>query len=89
LNAGHGQLYFMIPGFDGDIPIHATLISAHDPGIESYEGPSAGSCANASRTRACKRTVQMDLGPLKKAKKTGGKPSGGIKITGSKQKAPA
>jgi hypothetical protein len=79
----------MIPGFDGDIPIHATLISAHDPGIKSYEGPSAGSCANASRTQACKRTVQMDLGPLKKAKKTGGKPSGGIKITSSKQKAPA
>jgi hypothetical protein len=78
-----------IPGFEGDIPIPAILISAHDPGAESSEDPSIGSSASASRTRACKQNVPIDPSPPKKAKKTAGKPSGGIKITGTKQKAPA
>jgi hypothetical protein len=77
-----------IPGFEGDIPIPAILISTRDPGVESSEDPSAGPSASASSTRACKRKAPIDPSPTKKAKKTTGKPSGGIKITGTKQKAP-
>jgi hypothetical protein len=40
-------------------------------------------------TQACKRKVPIDPSLPKKAKKTARKPLGGIKITGSKQKAPA
>jgi hypothetical protein len=70
-----------IPGFESNIPIPAIPISAHDPSV--------GFSASASRTRDYKRKVPIDLSPPKKAKKTTGKPSGGIKITGTKQKAPA
>jgi hypothetical protein len=78
-----------IPGFDGDIPIPAIPISAHDPGTESSEDPSTGSSAGTSRTRACKRKAPIDPNTPKKAKKTIGKPLGEIKIIGLKQKAPA
>jgi hypothetical protein len=78
-----------IPGFEGDIPIPAIPISASDPAAEPSENPCVGSSAKASRTRACKRKAPRDPSPLKMAKKTVGKPSGGIKITGTKQKAPA
>jgi hypothetical protein len=78
-----------IPGFEGDISIPATPISTRDPAAESSKDPSARSSASASRTRACKQKAPINPSPLKKAKKTAGKPSGGIKITGTKQKAPA
>jgi hypothetical protein len=78
-----------ILGFEGDILIPAIPISARDPGAESSKDPSAGSSASASRTQACKRKVLIDPSLPKKARKTTGKPSGGIKITGTKPKAPA
>jgi hypothetical protein len=61
-----------IPEFEGDIPILAILILAHDPGAESSEDPSTGSNANASRTRAYKRNAPINPCPPKKAKKTTG-----------------
>jgi hypothetical protein len=76
-----------IPGFEGDIPIPAILISASDPGTESSKDPSTGSSASASRTRACKRKVPIYPNPSKKAKKAAGKPLGEIKITAPKHKA--
>jgi hypothetical protein len=78
-----------IPGFEGDIPIHAIPILAHDPGIESSEDPATRSSASASRTRACKQKTPIDPSPHKKAKKAVRKPLGGIKISGTKQKVPA
>jgi hypothetical protein len=78
-----------IPEFEGDIPILAILILAHDPGAESSEDPSTGSNANASRTRAYKRNAPINPSPPKKAKKTTGKPLGGIRITGTKEKSHA
>jgi hypothetical protein len=77
-----------IPGFEGDIPIPTILISARDPGAESSEHPSIRPSASASRMRAYKRKMPIDLSPSKKAKKITGKPSCRIKITGTK-KAPA
>jgi hypothetical protein len=42
------------PRFESDILIPAILISACDPGTESFKDPSTGSSARASRTRAYK-----------------------------------
>jgi hypothetical protein len=85
LNAGLGQLYFAIPRFEGDNPIPAILILARDPTVESSEDPAAGPSANTSRTLAYKQKAPIDPSPHKKAKKTTGKPSGRMKITGTKQ----
>jgi hypothetical protein len=52
-----------VPGFEGDIPILAILISARDPGAESSEDPSAGSSASASRTWTYKKKVPIDPSP--------------------------
>jgi hypothetical protein len=78
-----------IPGFEGDILIPSILILAHDPGAESSEDSSVRSSSSTSRTQACKQKAPIDPNPPKKAKKTAGRPSSGIKITGPKQKAPA
>jgi hypothetical protein len=73
-----------IPGFEGDIPIPAILISAHDLGVDSSEDPSAVPSASASRTRACKRKSPIDSSPPKKARKTTRKHLGENNITGAK-----
>jgi hypothetical protein len=79
-----------VPGFEGDFPIPAILISARDPGAESSEDPSARSSASTSRSRTYKKKAPIDPSPLpQKANKAIRKPLGGIKISGPKQKAPA
>jgi hypothetical protein len=76
-------------GFEGDIPIPAIPVSAHDPGIKSSQGPSAGSGASASWTWACKRKAPIDPSYQKKAKKAPRKPLVGIMISDPKPKASA
>jgi hypothetical protein len=58
-----------ILGFEGDIPIPAIPISAHDPSVESSEDPSTRSNASASRTQDCKQKVSIAPSHPKKAKK--------------------
>jgi hypothetical protein len=88
LNVGLGQLYLAHSWFGFDIPIPAISISAHDPSANSSEDPSAGPSASASRTWPYKQKAPIDPSLPKMAKKTTKKPSGGINITGTKQKAP-
>jgi hypothetical protein len=78
-----------ILGFEGDIPIFAIPVSACDPGVESSQGLSTRSGADASRTQASKWKVPNDPSYQKKAKKAPRKPLGGIKISHPKPKAPA
>jgi hypothetical protein len=66
-----------IPGFDGDIPILAIIVSAQPPGDESTSDPSTR--ASASRTRACKQKACQAYSS-EKAKKTTGRSLSGIKI---------
>jgi hypothetical protein len=62
---------FILPilGFEGDIPIPVILISAHVPGAESSEDPTAIPSASASRTRACKRKAPIDSSPPKRPRR--------------------
>jgi hypothetical protein len=78
-----------IPDFEGDIPIPAIPVSAHPPGGESIEDPSAESSAGALKTRARKRKATANLTPQKKAKKATEKSSSGMKINEPAPKAPA
>jgi hypothetical protein len=81
-----------IPGFESDILIPAILVSAREPGVESSQGPSIGSKAGPSRTRASKRKAPIHPSCQKKAKKapTSTPPSGtqkGIPVFRSKRYA--
>jgi hypothetical protein len=66
-----------IPGFDGDIPILAIVVSAQPPSDESVSDPSTG--ASASKTRASKQKACQPYS-LEKAKKTTGRSLSRIKI---------
>jgi hypothetical protein len=81
---------FTLPilGFEGDVSIPIIPVSTRDPGVESSHGPSTGSDAITSRTRASKRKAPIDPRHQKKAKKGPGKPLGRIKISNPKPKAP-
>jgi hypothetical protein len=79
----------LIPRFEDDVLIPAIPVSTRDPNTESSEEPPAKSSAATPRTPACKKNTPVDPHPPKKVKKMVGKPSGGIKITSPKQKAPA
>jgi hypothetical protein len=79
----------LIPGFEGDISIPTTLVSAHDPIIKSSQGPSIGSGTGASRTWASKQRAPIAASYPKKSKKAPGKPPGRIKIPILNPKDPA
>jgi hypothetical protein len=78
-----------IPGFKGDIPIPAIPVLARPPGGEDINDPSARATASASKTHASKRKATANPTPQKKAKKTTGKSSSGIKINEPVLKASA
>jgi hypothetical protein len=69
-----------IPGFEGDIPIPAILISARTPSIESAHNSSAGPSAGSSRTRAGKRKAKVTSPPPKTSQKVVNKKASGVKI---------
>jgi hypothetical protein len=52
-----------IPGFDGDIPILAILVSTRSPGHEPTSDPSICVSANSSKTWVGKRKVATNLTP--------------------------
>jgi hypothetical protein len=76
-----------IPSFEGDIPIPAMPISAHPPGDKAIDKPSTET--SASKTRASKQKATANPTLQKKAKKTTGKCSSGIKINKPMTKASA
>jgi hypothetical protein len=78
-----------ISGFDGDILILAIPVSAQFPGDESVGDPSARASASASKTQVGRWKETTNLTHQKKAKKSTGKSSGGIKINKPTPKAPA
>jgi hypothetical protein len=63
-----------------NILILAILVFGRHPGDESTSDPSTGVSANTLMTQAGKRKVTANPTPLKKARKTMGKSTGGIKI---------
>jgi hypothetical protein len=69
-----------IPGFEGDVPILAIPVLVRPPGGDAIDDPSAGSSAGASKTQVSKRKATTNPTPQKKAKKSIGKSSSGIKI---------
>jgi hypothetical protein len=78
-----------IPGFKGDILIPSIPISTYPPGGEAIDDPSARANAGALKTRASKRKATANKTPQKKANKTTGKSSSGIKINEPVPKASA
>jgi hypothetical protein len=61
-----------IPGFIGDVPILAILLSTQSPGNESSSDPSARAGVSALKTRAGKRKATANPTPQKNAKKVVG-----------------
>jgi hypothetical protein len=76
-----------IPRFEGDIPIPAFPVSARSPSGELASDSSAGASVGALKTRAWKRKTTINLTPQKKAKKTTGNSTNGIKINEPAPKA--
>jgi hypothetical protein len=77
-----------VPSFDGDIPIPAILVLARPLGDESMSGPSIGASASTLKAQAGKQKVTTLPTPPKKAMKTRGKSTSGIKINESTPNAP-
>jgi hypothetical protein len=69
-----------VPSFDSDILILAILILAWPPGDEPTSDPSTGASPSSLKTRVGKRKVTANPTTQKKAKKTTGRFTGGIKI---------
>jgi hypothetical protein len=69
-----------IPGFEGDNPIPSIPVSARSLSGESASDPSASASDGASKTRAGKRKVTVNLTSQKKAKIAMSKSASGIKI---------
>jgi hypothetical protein len=79
----------LFPGFDGDIPIPAILISARPPGDEPVSDPSAGASASASKNQAGKWKGTINPTPQKMAKKATERSSSRIRIDEPAPKAHA
>jgi hypothetical protein len=80
---------YLIPSFDGDIPILAIPISARSPGDEPTSDPSTRVSAGTSKTRVGKWKATAKPTPQKKARKATRRSSCGIKIDEPAPKTPA
>jgi hypothetical protein len=78
-----------IPGFEGDVPILAIPLPTRPSDSQTVDDSAVETSANRPKTRTGKHKAPVIPNPQKKAKKSMGKFSGGIKINEPAPEKPA